>query len=316
MCRVCGSAKKKRKEGFTMRKFSLILALLLMTATAWARVDIICSQVGDTNEITVSYVVVGEDPNIRAFALDIYLSNDVNIIGIGTYKTGESVVGDKGYGIFPSSFAQNIDPEDPDWDDENYSPLANEADYPDDTLGGLDTNGITVELGSLYVGDTNKPASSGNLLTFYIESENCGITIEENQIRGGVVMVDPNDDIDVNSPGCEATFGCLVVGQYVGGVMITQAMVDLWDSVGRPDCWCYDCHWRADTDGDCDVDYPDVLNVIAGWNDWNANQCGDTDNDGDVDYPDVLQCIAGWNNGCTDASHPGYPTAGTCAPIP
>jgi len=298
-----------------MRKFSLILALLLMTAPAWARVDIICTQ--DENEVTVSYVVVGEEPNeVRAFALDITLSNDVNIIGIGTYKTGESESSDRGYGIFPSSFAQNINPDSPDWDDEDYSPLANPEDYPDDTLEGLDTNGITVELGSLYDGDGNKPANSGVLLSFYVERIDCDVTITQNQIRGGVVLTDPNATVsDFNSPVVQLKF-CLAVGEWVGGNLITQAMYDKWVEVGMPDCWCYGCHWRGDTDGDCDVDSDDIMVFIAGWNVYMNGYCADTDNDGDVDSDNVMAAIGGWNFGCFDTENPDYPNRGTCTPIP
>jgi hypothetical protein len=154
-------------------------------------------------------------------------------------------------------------------------------------------------------------------LTFFIERTACDITITENQIRGGVVMVDPNDSIDVNSPGCSAVFGCLVVGEWVGGNLITQAMRDLWDTLPSPlrDCWCFDCHWRADSDGDCDVDYPDVITAIDGWNVYLTGFCADTDNDGDVDYPDIIALIDGWNLGCFDTEQPEYPNRGTCTPI-
>jgi hypothetical protein len=166
-----------------MRKISLILVIFVLTAPALARVDIYCEpNLVDLNSVTVRYNVTGESEWVRAFALDISLSDDVNIIEVNDFHVGESSQDTaKGYGIFPSSFAANIDPETLDWDDENYTPLGDEDDYPEDTLEGLDSNGITVELGSLYVEEVNAPNLTGVLLEFTAKNpDNTYVTLALN----------------------------------------------------------------------------------------------------------------------------------------
>jgi hypothetical protein len=144
-------------------------------------------------------------------------------------------------------------------------PLGNKDDYPDDTLDGFDTNGITVELGSLYVGDINKPSNSGILLEFDLDPNHateCNtITIALNQIRGGVVLEDPDQEVnDVNLVGWVRNIDCLIGGN-AGLLEYTD-----WDSWGKPDCWCYQMQCRGDTDGKRTGPYwvaiPD-LNLVA-----------------------------------------------------
>jgi len=107
-------------------------------------------------------------------------------------------------------------------------------------------------------------------------------------------LADSNSTVsEVNSSGCSLTFDCLVVEQYVGGVFITQDMYDLWDSLGKPECWCYDCHWRGDSNGDCLVFSMDVTIAFTGWLDYQKAElnhygyCADTNNDGIVFNEDV-----------------------------
>jgi hypothetical protein len=126
---------------------------------------------------------------------------------------------------------------------------------------------------------------------------------------GGWTWEELYDQTDVNSVDMSFTLfteQCLVPGKTVGGVYITPAMYNLWLSLGRPECWCYDCHSKGDSDGDCDVDTGDITTLIAGWNSYLNGLCTDTDNDGDVDTGDVTNTLNGWNNGCP----PG------CVPLP
>ena len=225
-----------------MRKFSLILVIFVLTASAWARVDVTVEPNGtDPCSFNIVYNVTGDDADegVRAFALDIFVHSDVNIVEVNDFHAGESTSTAKGYGIFPSNFASDIDPEDPEWDNENYTPLGNEADYPDDTLGGLDTNGITVELGSLYE-DPNEPDDSGILLEIVVGSQDfVEISLALNQIRGGIVLEDSNEPDDVNLVG----YSCLVGGN-AGPLEYSD-----WVSWSRPACWCYCRQCRGDVDG-------------------------------------------------------------------
>ena len=52
----------------------------------------------------------------------------------------------------------------------------------------------------------------------------------------------------------------------------------------------------GDTDGDGDVDFQDVLAVIAGWGPCpSEGACpGDVDDDGDVDVQDLVLVLANW----------------------
>lgn len=222
-----------------MRKVSLILAILLFAAPALAQeavVVISCDINIATGVVTVYYDATGSPNDVRAFALDISVDKGV-ITSVEPNIVGESEQGNKGYGIFPSSFAQNIDPNDPNWEDPNYSPLGDPCDLPGDTKPGLDTNAITVEMGALYSEPIDSsPNAPGDgpavLLTFTIAGINGGsvnVTIEENEGRGGVVLTDPTIDPNVVITGCGHE--C-----YTG--VNPGPNTDGWDEVGKPDCWC------------------------------------------------------------------------------
>jgi hypothetical protein len=306
-----------------MRKIALVAVMLMLAAPALARVDITCTN--DGNEVTISYSVVGEPNKIRAFALDISVS-DGNIVGIKDFKTGVSVVGDKGYGIYPYSFDQVITLDGngvpTNWGDAGYTPLAQD-DYKG-ALGGLDTNGITIEMGSLYdpANPTDAPDNSGDLCTIIVSDE-CTVSISENQTRGGVVserVVDvPSYVVDVNAPGCEVLFECLVVGQTVGCQVITQTMYDTWANLNsiqptapdKPVSWCWPCHARGDGDNSCTIVPADVLILMAAWPPFGGvyDPAADYDNSGGIAPADVLAMMAAWppfgGPGC--AGCPGCP---------
>jgi hypothetical protein len=156
----------------------------------------------------------------------------------------------------------------------------------------------------------NAPPQAGVLCKFTVDGD-CTATVSANTARGGVVLYDPQVVADTNLPSsCDVVLDgdCLVVGQTVGGVPITQAMFDLWVSKGKPCEWCYDCHYRGDINGDCVIDSTDLLGtgVGDGWSDaWNTawNAGSDTNNDGVIDSTDLLGSGSdgwsnGWNNGC------------------
>jgi len=162
--------------------------LLIFAVPAMAEVTITATQVSGS-EVEISYSGATAGNPVRAFALDITLDNpDAKIVSVTAAKRGISTSAAPGYGIFPASFAREINPSDPNWDDADYTPAALLKDLPSDTQPGIDSNGITVELGSLYDGDANKPLTGDLLLTLTIDAPEMAIVdldILENASRGG-----------------------------------------------------------------------------------------------------------------------------------
>lgn len=158
--------------------------LLLLVAPAWGAVVIKLEQVGDTNEFKVMYDVNGEPNRFRAFGLDITVDNggkvsDANWLKWGTPK----------YQIYPGSIDINAAGIVQDYG----SPVGDPCGLPDGTtLPGLDTNGVSIEMGSLYVGTPNAPPSSGTLLSIFINSANdCNIILAGNAARTGTGSASP-----------------------------------------------------------------------------------------------------------------------------
>lgn len=111
-----------------MKKLSLLLAALLFTAPAWAKVRI--TVVPDGKTATIKYATDGE--KVRAFALDITADKGV-IQAISGFIRGESTKEKPGYGIFPANFARciTVDPttgEVAKWDVNDYTPVADPCD--------------------------------------------------------------------------------------------------------------------------------------------------------------------------------------------
>jgi len=213
-----------------MKKIVFALVVLLFAAPTWATVvvDITAAQVGDTNEVIISWATSGIDPNlVRAFGLNIQLDNDANILEV----TGLSA----DYNIYPGTIQIDAQGEVTD----QGTIAAEYADLPSDTLAGPpDGTGVTLECASLYApvgpGSPNAPPLSGDLASIKV-SKDCCLTITANVSRAGttgVVMENPDDVATVNYPA-EL---CIVIesGECYAG----QVDYDQWDAVGKPDCWC------------------------------------------------------------------------------
>jgi len=310
LCRVCGPAKKRRKEGCIMRKISLILVVLLMAAPAWADVAITCSNEG--NEVTVSYAVTGEPNKVRAFALDIVVDSGATITGVNDDVNPY-------YTIYPGSIeiaggeVTN-----------DGNAVADPCDYPSDTQPGVGSSGITVEMGALYspTGDSspNSPPNSGDLLVFYVDNE-CNVTITQNGTRGGVVLTNPSVEIvSFTSPGYHVVLDCFP-GSY--------STYNDWVALGKPNCWCgiYGTpQWPYQCDGDADnategiskyrVYNKDLNQVVACWKKNAADiladpdcACADFDHKSEgiskyrVYNKDLNMIVANWKK--KDAALPG-----------
>jgi hypothetical protein len=185
-----------------MKNIMLVLAVCLLAAPALAAVTIECNQV-DVNTVEVSYDAAGEPNLVRAVALDITVDNGQTITGVNDI--------DPNYYIHPGSFSYDAGT------GEVSGSLVCDPGYPE-TLPGLDSNGITIEMGSLYVGAPNAPADQGVLFTFTVSGD-CNVSVAENAIRGGAVMENPDATPTVNLIGCQVgpwAVGCQCWGDVSG----------------------------------------------------------------------------------------------------
>ena len=240
-----------------MKKLVFALTVLMVAAPGLARVDITVTPSpypAWSQVVTVGYDATTEDPClVRAFGLNISVDSGAKIKVAGEYSAK--------YKIYPGSIDINENGTVDGWG----SPVAvQDSNYPGRELGGLDTNGITIEMGSLYVGLPNAPGTSGTILKFSVDKD-CNVIITENTARTGVVMEDMGlnvSAVDVNLPG----------PIYVN-LLCKWCSVDVSSGVpGVPDAWL----------GPEDVGY--VMNIIddyagtgyyVGPTDPNFDQCCD-----------------------------------------
>jgi beta-lactam-binding protein with PASTA domain len=209
---VALQGRKERKV--FMRKALLIVAMLLLVTPVMATTTVKVlvnpaeqySTGPDSNKVQPVSIAYVTDVNVRAFALDINSDNNngsPNFQRIRNFKTGESNAASPGYGIFPSRFRDFIVVTGPNWVDTNYNPTTawNEPGTTDHTWG-MGFPKMIVEMGTLYAGDANKPAWSGTLFKFDVNSFGASgtfhITVAADALRGGVVGNDGN--------GISATF--------------------------------------------------------------------------------------------------------------
>jgi len=261
-----------------MKRTLLIVAILaLSVAPAMATVTIsaiqeVPSSAGGAynasrqcNVIDINYICSASE-RVRAFAIEVNIDNGFVFSGIKDYNTGESstVLPRKlGYGIFPGKFRDVITPADPCWADGNYMPIAPNTDT-DANGTGIGTHKVILELGSLYVGESNKPAASGTLCKLLVLPPriplDCNIQITVNTTRGGVVLED----------GTAVTPTLVARGLVSAGKVSFTECFPCWQpydtqyaqflTTWKPNCWCgqyaaaeagklrsYQCY--GDTDG-------------------------------------------------------------------
>jgi len=201
----------------------MILALLMLGVFAmpsFAAQTTVTLTVATDGTITASC----SDFNLpRAFALDITVDSGAIITDV----TGLS--GD--YWVYPGSI--DINTADGSVNDVGAAVCSNS--YPG-TLDGIGTNGVTIEMGSLYVGAGNAPSLPGVVCKLIVD-KNCTATIVENTIRAGVVMETPSEDPTVTQSGGAISLDCYTGPDYAE-----------WVVVGKPDSWCNvrQCHGDAD----------------------------------------------------------------------
>ena len=232
------SVKCKKKGQSVMKKTILILAMLMLAATARADVTVQATQVGDTNEVAITYLVTSEPNLVRAFALDITVVG-ANIVDIKDYFTGESSSDSNGYGIFMGSI-DLTNPAVPVWNNP-VAPIS----YPN-SAGEIPGQAITVEMGSLYKGAPNAPANSGLLCTIVV-SDDCNVGLELEGRRGGITM-----ETGDAPTGSVSLIGCEVVIEPPALPCMSEDNVAYatWTdpNIGEPNCWCYKFNCRGDSD--------------------------------------------------------------------
>ncbi len=250
-----------------MKKLSLVLAVVLLAVPAWATVKVTATHLGE-GVVSIDYEIVGQEPNlVRAFALDI-VATDANIIEINNFTPGDD---NGGYGVYPASFDAYIqvdgDGNVVTWDVAGYTPLADPCDHPG-TQQGLGTNGVTVEMGSLYPEGGNAPGTFGQLCTVKVDGD-CEVCISLNEARGEVVMenaLPPDGGTDLSEACATVT---LITDCFDSG----HPDYDEWVAVGKPECWCYKYQCYGDADGkrnggilgNSRVRIPDLVILIKGW---------------------------------------------------
>ena len=255
-----------------MKKLILLLAVMLMAAPAMADVTITVTDDGDGWAL-IEYSHDEGANFIRAFALDITASNDVNIVAIDSNNPD--------YWVYPGS----IDINDAGGIDDEGSPVA-DAGYPG-TLGGLDTNAVTIEMGALFeAGVDPDPAASGVLLRLQLDpaaaADAANVCVVGNAIRGNVVMKDASSN--------EPDEACAVV--EVGGEPDPNAGT-CWDNV-------LECAGQSSGDSTCDgaVNIADLMALKASWFKSKGvpgyNCCADFDHSTMVNIADLMILKANW----------------------
>lgn len=224
-----------------MKKLVVLMAVLAIAVPSMAGTTVSCAQIGTTAQFTISYAYDGTGSVPRAFALDV-TTNLGSFSAVAATMTGESTTVTKGFGIFPGTIAI----------DSTGSvtsvgtPVAPQTDLPSGTLAGLNTAGMTLELGSLYATSAAAPvvagtASSGILVTVTMSgmaqdsaAKVATITIVPNTARGGLVLEDATS-VGAFSSACTVTIPALPPSDCFSNSLSTFTR---WTLSGKPDCWC------------------------------------------------------------------------------
>ena len=306
-----------------MRRIASILIGFFLCESAWATVTIALTKISDT-KVAIGYNATTELQLVRAFALDVTVTGGT-IVGVADYKVGDD---NNGYGIFPANFSRYITVNPTtglvdSWDAPAYTPVA-----PPDTpgaLGGLGTDGITIEMGSLY--DVNAPAKTGVLCTVTVSTSTTKLCVKGNAIRGNVVMENGAEVVPIDTCAGPPPPDC-----FPDGGRYARQYAD-WVAYGMPVCWCrgmwgedisdtgpanytagdYQCDGDANTDRESPlakwrVSASDLSLVIANWKKpiATANPCADIKHDSEnplakwrVSASDLSRLISNWKKNRT-----------------
>ncbi|MHC4476977.1 MAG: hypothetical protein ACYTEL_15125 [Planctomycetota bacterium] len=259
----------------------LIVALMVLGTAAPVLADVVISVSAGPgpNDVTICYDASSEPNRVRMFSLDIAF--DIWVDCFGAWIAEVNCV-NRDYYIYPGSI--NIDAS---GDITDWGSCMCDSSYPG-TWGGIDSNQVTIEMGSLYVGEGNAPAKSGDLVIITLDG--CGhddhVTVEvsENVIRRGVVMENPDEMVTVDLPR----------------VAVQMSLPTCWEPV----CWetrC-ECAGQPSGDGTCDgsVNLADLFALKAAFGmsaPWSGNECcSDYNHDQSVNLGDLFILKTGFGS--------------------
>jgi hypothetical protein len=260
-----------------MRTTLVLLVALLFAAPAMAATTVTINCYDDgCGVVRVGYEVTGDPNRVRAFALDFDV-DDGNIVEIFDYKEGESTSDDPGYGIFPGRIQIDANGIVIGWGTPEGDPSQHS-----DTKPGIPHQGITIEMGSLYVDDVNAPASSGTLCRFRVEGHTvtANVSVSENGIRGGIVLEDPDAEANVVLNGLVLSESKLI------------ANVQTWIDKGRPQAWCCEGHQNGDANNDGNLNVFDIIKIKSEWGSWDCQ--ADVTEDGNLNVFDIIRIKSKW----------------------
>lgn len=175
-----------------MRRTLILFSVMLALGRVEAAVQV---SVQATNGVAWLKYQCTAGEVVRAFALDVSVDNGV-IFAVSDFFVGPSRASAQGYGIFPASFRDHATVSsgtNVTFDLTQYSPLAVVADDPSGTLPGLNSSGVTLELGALW--DPTVPAAvpgiAGTLCSIHL-SRAANVSVAANVARGGIVLSPPD----------------------------------------------------------------------------------------------------------------------------
>ena len=238
------------------------MIVLAFAMPAMAAVTITATDEGN-GVVRINYA---SDANVSAFALEVSFDNGATVNDVNNYHMGESVTGNKGYGIFLDKInGVKINPQGQIVD--TGKPFA-DSKAPDAGGTGLGKSKVILEMGALY-GDGNQPPLSGMLCKIYynlyrywwndLTPPTTTMTIALNATRGGVVLEDAGvatTNLPITLAGLPNTklYTCIGLNhktpnyRLMGGnahpysVNSGARHKDYNDfvAVGEPGCWCED----------------------------------------------------------------------------
>lgn len=174
-----------------MKRMIVLLAVLLMAAPAMAAVTISGVDQGG-GWVAISFSNDEATGKVRAMALDITADSGAMIVDVCDINTE--------YNIHPGSI--EIEYGDPyvsgDGEILDEGSAICGSYYPG-TEEGIDSNGVTLEMASLYETEPCAPNQSGLICRVQV-TQDCTLKVRENTIRGGIVMEDPQAASGENLP--------------------------------------------------------------------------------------------------------------------